>query len=263
MDRTNLIEAFRGHVDRDDRIRVAWLGGSDATGRTDELSDVDPILVARADEIEGVIESLEAWLEETVGIRHRHRFPESTPHGHPQALYLGKRIPEALAFDLMVMDVETPVADRFLDVERHGNAVILVDREGWFDEPALLDRAAHRRRIQDWLSNLGDLHPHVMPLLRKSLARGQRLDALDRYQDRLVKPLCVLMRIEHDPDRFDFGFRYLDRDLPDAERHLLERMAFIGIDDDLPAAVEEARRELEARLSRLALEFESAGDSTI
>ena len=259
MDRSTLIEALRGHVGSDARIRVAWLGGSDATGRTDDLSDVDPVLAARGSDIEGVIESLEAWLEATVGIRDRHRFPEPTPHGHPQVLYLGDRISEDLAIDLMVMDVATPVADRFLEVERHGTAVVLVDHEGWLEEPVHLDQDAHRRRIRDHLATLAALHPHVMPLVRKPLVRGQGLDALACYQNRLVRPLCDLMRIEHDPDRFDFGFRYLDRDLPESERRLLERLAFIGVDDDLAAVMNEARCEVEARLVRLLPRFDVFG----
>lgn len=251
MSRDSLIAAFRGHVVADDRVRVAWLGGSDATGRTDALSDLDPVLAARADDIEGVLESLEAWLDATVGIRERYRFPDPTPHGHPQALYLGERLSDDLAIDLLVMDIATPESERFIEVERHGRAVVLVDHEGWFDGPVHLDRASHRARIARHLATLAALHPHLMPLVRKPLARGHRLDALARYQHRLLKPLCDLMRIEHDPDRFDYGFRYLDRDLPDSECMLLERLAFIGADDDLEAAIDEAQREVEARLARL------------
>ena len=172
MDREALVEALQAHVVRDDRVRVAWLGGSGATGRTDALSDLDPVLATAAKDIEGVFEALEAWLRDTVGILERYRFPEPTPHGHPQALYLGDRISDDLAIDLVVMDVDTPVEDRFLEVERHGTAVVLVDHEGWFEEVVHLDQDAHRRRIRDHLATLAALHPHLMPLVRKPLIRA-------------------------------------------------------------------------------------------
>lgn len=251
MERAALVDALRHHVRTDERVRVAWLGGADASGRTDALSDLDPMLATRADDLEAVIDDFERWLDRVVGIAARYRFPEPTPHGHPTVLYLGESISPDLAVDLLVMDVATPIADRFLDVERHGAGVVLIDREGWFDEPVHLDRTSHRRRIEHRLARLAALHPHLMPIVGKPLRRGHRLDALARYQNRLVRPLCELMRIEHDPDRFDYGFRYLDRDLPEAERILLERLAFIGATDDLGAAIDEARREIETRLARL------------
>ena len=34
--------------------------------------------------------------------------------------------------------------------------------------------------------------------------------------------------MEHCPDRFDFGFRYLDRDLPTAERALIDDLSTTG-----------------------------------
>ena len=251
MERDELIEALRHHVHSDERIRVAWLGGSDASGRTDSLSDLDPMLATAAGDLEAVIDDFERWLDRSVGIASRYRFPEPTPHGHPSVLYLGESTSADLAVDLLVMDVATPIVDRFLDVERHGAGRVLIDREGWFDEPVRLDRTSHRRRIERRLARLAALHPHLMPVVRKPLRRGHRLDAFARYQRSLIQPLCELMRIEHDPDRFDYGFRYLDRDLPQDERTLLESLAFIGATDDLDAAIDDARREVETRLARL------------
>ena len=54
MNREALSEALKDHVVNDERVLVAWFGGSDATGRTDELSDLDPVLVAAEQDIEGV-----------------------------------------------------------------------------------------------------------------------------------------------------------------------------------------------------------------
>ena len=252
MHRADLIDLLRDHLVADPRVRVAWLGGSDATGRTDGLSDLDPVVVAESVDIEGVFSGIEDLLDRTIGIRHRHRFGPPTPHGHEQALYLGERTPPSLAIDLVIMDVDTETRERFIEPERHGHPIILVDRAGWFDQPTPLDRASHQVRIDRHLSELTSLHPHLMPLVEKAIQRGDWLDAITRYQNRCVKPLCDLMRIEHDPDRFDFGFRYLDRDLPDAERELLQRLAFVGSPEDLPAAFAEARREIERRLESFA-----------
>ena len=251
MERPALIDALRDHLTADSRVEVAWLGGSDATGRTDGLSDLDPVVVTRAADIEGVFSGIEDLLDRTIGIRHRHRFGPPTPHGHEQALYLGERTPPSLAIDLVVMDVATETRERFIEPERHGHPVILVDRAGWFTRPTPLDRASHQQRIDRYLAELASLHPHLMPLVEKAIVRGDWLDAFTRYQNRCVKPLCDLMRIEHDPDRFDYGFRYLDRDLPEAERELLQRLAFIARSEDLAAAFAEARDQIKRRLSSL------------
>lgn len=251
MDRERLSDAIRAHAEADPRILVAWFGGSDATGRTDELSDLDPVFVTEVADIEGVFDGVEAFMRSTVGILAAYRFPPPTPHGHEQALYLGERIPPSLGIDLVVMDVATPESERLIEIERHGKGVVMVDRAGWFDVPVRIDSTGHRRRIDSHLSSISGLHPHLMPLIEKAIAREDWLDAVARHHARLLRPLCDLMRIEHDPDRFDFGFRYLDRDLPDAERRLLERLAFVADPDALIAAVEEGRKQVEERLRRL------------
>lgn len=251
MDRQRLSEAMRAHAEDDPRVQVAWFGGSDATGRTDAFSDLDPVFVAHAADIEGVFDGIEELIRSTVGILAAYRFPPPTPHGHEQSLYLGERIPASLGIDLVVMDVATPEPERLIEIERHGHAVVMVDRAGWFDRPVRIDPLAHRRRIDVHLAGMSGLHPHLVPLIRKAIERGDWMDAWSKYQARLLRPLCDVMRIRHDPDRFDFGFRYLDRDLPEDERRLLERLAFVATPESLASLAEEARIELEDRLARL------------
>ena len=72
---------------------------------------------------------------------------------------------------------------------------------------------------------------------------GVLVETLDVYEG-----LSRAMELER--GAYMLGY-YLDRDLPDDERALLERLAFIGADDDLEAAIDEARREVETRLRRL------------
>lgn len=258
MNRRGLITRLQTFLLAEDQVRVAWLGGSDATDRVDARSDVDLVLVADRGMVEATFELVDRWLTELVGVRRRHRLSDPTAHGHPQALFLGAGLSDDLAVDLMVMHAEIPVERRFLEVERHGRVVPLVDRLGWLEESVRIDRGALAIEIDRHLESLAGMHPFQHSLVDKSMSRGHWSEALDGYQRRMLRPLCDLMRIEHDPDRFDFGFRYLDRDLPDPQRLLLERLAFVPDPDGLRERVSNCRVEIERRLDRI---IEARGSS--
>ena len=50
-----------------------------------------------------------------------------------------------------------------------------------------------------------------------------------------MKPLVELLRMRHCPVRWDFGMRYLDRDLPPAVYDQVRDLVFIHHPDDLEA----------------------------
>ena len=251
MDRETLIQAITGLVTADPRIEVAWLGGADATGRVDARSDLDLMLAVDPDGKETALATFEAGLDRVIGIRHRHRFVEPHWTGFDQAIYLGRDLSDDLAVDLAIVPTDTPPAGRLLEVDRHGEPVVLVDRLGWFDRPNRIDSDRHAARIDRRLARIRGLHPFFVSVVRKGIDRGHDLEALDGYRTKLLAPLCELMRIEHDPDRFDFAFRYLDRDLPSDQRALLERLAFVPDREGLSSSVDRCGVEIEERLSRL------------
>ncbi|MAB71939.1 MAG: hypothetical protein CMJ54_05485 [Planctomycetaceae bacterium] len=251
MDRETLIQAITGLVTADPRIEVAWLGGADATGRVDARSDLDLMLAVESEDREVVIEAFEEAFDRVVGIRHRHRFVEPHWSGFDQAIYLGRGLSDDLAIDLTIVPTDTPLERRLLEVDRHGEAVVLVDRRGWFDRPTRSDVDRQVAGIDRRLARIRGLHPFFVSIVRKGIDRGRDLEALDGYRAKLLAPLCDLMRIEHDPARFDFAFRYLDRDLPADERALLERLAFVPDASGLPRRVDRCQAEIERRLERL------------
>lgn len=251
MERTGLITRMQAFLIADDRVRAAWLGGSDATDRVDGRSDIDLVIVSEPGMVEPAFELFAAWFTDLVGIRRHHRLPDPTVHGHPQALFHGEGLSDDLAVDLMVMHTEVPVEHRFLEVERHGRVKPLVDRLGWLAETVRVDPESRSIEIDRHLDSIAGMHPFQHPLVEKSITRGHSLEAIDAYQRRLLRPLCDLMRIEHDPDRFDFGFRYLDRDLPDIDRELLEHLAFVADLETLRERAATCRMEIERRLVRL------------
>jgi hypothetical protein len=77
--------------------------------------------------------------------------------------------------------------------------------------------------------------------VRKAILRGQHAEALTCFWSCTVKPLAELLRMRYCPARWDFGMRYLDRDLPAAVGDQLRDLVFVRDLEDL--AVKLARAE--------------------
>ena len=84
LDRQTIIDGLHSVLEGEEDVRAAWLGGSDATGRTDAYSDIDfQVIVERAD-VERAFEHLHAALEELGAIELAYRLPSPTWHGFEQ-----------------------------------------------------------------------------------------------------------------------------------------------------------------------------------
>jgi hypothetical protein len=63
-------------------------------------------------------------------------------------------------------------------------------------------------------------------LVDKELERGHALEAYGFYQI-LIRALIELLGMQHRPDRFDFGWRYVERELPPSAQALIARHVFV------------------------------------
>jgi hypothetical protein len=104
-------------------------------------------------------------------------------------------------------------SDHDVDVERHGERVVLFDKDDWLrprplDEKALaVTRDQRYRELRTWF-------PMSQVFVRKAILRGQQVEAVNAFWACTLKPLADLLRMRYCPVRWDFGVRYLDRDLP-------------------------------------------------
>ncbi|MCP3914858.1 MAG: nucleotidyltransferase domain-containing protein, partial [bacterium] len=127
MIRSNLITALDAALGELPFVRAAWLGGADATDRVDEYSDVDLLVVAEDERVEDVFSALEPVLESLSPIDRRYRLPPPTWHGHEQAFYRFRDASPHTLLDLVVLELSSD--ERYLERERHGDAVVLLDRD--------------------------------------------------------------------------------------------------------------------------------------
>ena len=123
-------------------------------------------------------------------------------------------------------------ADHHLEVERHGDKLPLFDKGDWLrrrplDEGALaLKRDERYRELQTWF-------PMSQVFVRKAILRGQHVEAVNAFWACTLKPLAELLRMRYCPARWDFGVRYLDRDLPPAVYDQVRDLAFVRDLEDL------------------------------
>ena len=244
--RDRLVDAL---APREDVLAIGSTG-SDATGRTYEHSDLDLAVVVAEGAAEEVLAAARQAVEELAPVRAAWRIPEPAWHGFSQVFLSFEGWPESLMLDLAVIPVSVPAERRFLERERHGEAEVLHDPGGLL-APRALDRDAHldgARAALETLRARAALFGH-MPA--KALARGHLVEAAAFHQSFVVGPLVQLLRLRHCPDRFDYGPRYLDRDLPDEARELLEQLSFAADAEALSRAVELGRARLADELADL------------
>lgn len=240
-----MLEALtRGLRDAPGFVRAAWLGGSDATGRTDIWSDLDLVLASQPDHIADSIEFVESLVRRSdFDFELRYEVPKPTWHGHDQVFYRLAEAEPPLLLDLVVMS--TDAENRFLEPERHGRPVVLLDRDA-FVRPAPLDREDIDRRRRERVEAIRVRFPMFQPLVERSIERGRLVEAAYFYESLTLRPLVDLLRAIHCPDRFDFGMRYLERDLPREVYEQIERLCFYSSGAELA----ERRRDADRMFAR-------------
>ena len=207
-------------------VLAGWEGGSAAFAAVDEYSDIDlAYLVADDASPELLYVSAEQALETVSHVTGSH---DSGP-GRYYMLSDGR---EYFLVDLSFVRAGAP--DHYLEVERHGHVVPLFDKGNWL-RPRPLDhealaakRMARFRELEVWF-----IPSQCFP--RKAILRGQHAEAMNAYWMATIKPLVELLRMRHAPARWDFGVRYLERDLPAPVYDQVRGLAFVRDLKDLEA----------------------------
>lgn len=237
LSREAIIEGLKVRLLENPDIRAAWLGGSDANGRSDAASDVDLMLIVAKGRTESAAEAVEQAVESISPIRIRLRLPMPTWHGFEQAFYQLQNAPEDVMIDWLI--IEEDQRHPWLEAERHGVPRVLFDRAGVVRSvPA--DLAACRSSAARKVEELRLKFPLFRHLPIKLARRGLPVDAAYFYQNLVLRAVVDMLRCVHCPQRFDFGFRYVRDDLPPQAYQVLQRLSWLSGPDRVEAAVAEA-----------------------
>ena len=251
LTRRQITDALVATLQPMDSVRAATLAGSDATGRADDLSDIDIVVFVSPGHIEPAADAIDAALRELSPVRIHIRLPMPTWHGFNQAFYQLEGAPEHLMIDWLIIEAGTP--HPWFEVERHGTHKVLFDKDGLV-RPAHVDRAATdaaiRKRVEE-IRQRSKMFRHLP--VKLAAQRNLPADAAYFYHAMILRPLVDMLRITHAPDRHDFGFRYLKDDLPPDDYATVCRLCYPRSAADIPPFTAEATRltdDLVARFDR-------------
>jgi predicted nucleotidyltransferase len=228
-----LVDAFRPQ----EYAHALWEGGSTAFGRADAWSDIDLYLVADEPAIPEAFRLAQASLEALSPIDLVYEVGQTPWPGVFQTFYRLQNANPYLLIDLAVIRLSDPLP--FLEVELHGEARVLFDKQGIIRPPAF-DWQANRSAIRTRLRSLRLRFEMFQVMILKELERGEPIDAMAFYQAFALRPLVEILRMTYQPTCYDFGPRYLHQVLPAEQAARLARLYYIPGFADLPAAREEA-----------------------
>lgn len=212
-------------------VFAGWEGGSAAFDSLDGYSDIDlNFLVADDAPFDALYATAELSLASVSPIAVSHSVP-------PGRYYKLKDAGDFLLVDLCFFRVGA--SEHNLEVERHGQGRRLFDKADWLkprfvDGPALALRRNRRcEELQAWF-------PVSQSFVRKAISRGKQVEALAAFWGYTLRPLAEILRMRHCPLRWDFGLRYLDRDLPPEAYRQFCDLTFVQNLDDLDRKLNEA-----------------------
>lgn len=205
-------------------VLAGWEGGSAAFDLVDEYSDIDlNFLLDDAALVDPFYALVESALE-TVS-------PIAAVHFEPPGRYF--KLMDAGEFLLVDVCVfQTGDLSECLDIERHGRIRPLFDKGQWLsgDTSGAVSQVASRAERRDDLEAWFSVSQNFV---RKAIIRGHEVEALAAFWGYTLKPLVELLRMRYCPTRWDFGMRYLQRDLPGPVYDELRDIMFVGESDDL------------------------------
>lgn len=235
LTRQQIISALTQALEPQPFIYAMWEGGSAAFDRVDEWSDLDIQVDVADEQVPRVFELVEAALLTISPIQQKYEVPQPTWHGHHQTFYRLENASPFLIVDLAVMKHSS--TQKFIELERHGKAIVLFDKANVINPPPL-DQAAHLQEMHASLDQLEQRFEIFHNFTEKAIYRNNPIEAVVLYHAFILRPLVEVLRMKYQPDRYDFGPRYLKYDLPVEVVQQLERLYRANaLDELLPAYI--------------------------
>ncbi|RJP62535.1 MAG: hypothetical protein C4543_01765 [Ignavibacteriales bacterium] len=238
--RLDLVNILKPWVYAHPSIIAAWEGGSAATNRMDEFSDLDLSIVAIDDQIEVIFADLESFMKKHFTILRKYRVPEPAWHGVSQCFYQIDKVTPHIYLDIAVIKESQP--DKLMEKDRHGLATLWFDRKNIYN-PTPSQAKDIIERGKKLFSSVIHTDFIIIIEIEKGITRGHFIDVFPTYFSFISRHIAIMMNLKYRPEKADFGLRYgrIDYDLSDVK--LIEEAMKV-------ATIEQLKVQFEQLLNR-------------
>lgn len=210
--RKQLVKNIREVLEADKRVQAAWLEGSLAREDSDELSDVDLWICVGDDDFKSFMKSREVFASKLGAV---------TSVLYPRALDQGDEIdsfqiiledhPATLTIDVDVQKESR--AFRFTEESEAEECHVLFDRAK-IVQYKKFDTQEVEEYVYDYVQDTMTRFWHALPKTVVHIIRGDMLQAVESYMG-LLEMYIGLLRVDHAPEKVDWGFKHVEYDLPE------------------------------------------------
>lgn len=202
------------YVKNTPHISSAWLGGSKATQREDDLSDIDLVLVTS--NANKTFDDLEIFLKTLRPIELIHT--EKKRLNYHQRFYVLKDTPETFYLDVCVFEShESKDYAEYFNEKRHGLPYIIKD-DGLLLEASKIVSTSAIELEKSLFKGRSEIYYRTF---LKEAIRERYIDAYHFYFG-LLQTYVNLLRVRYCPEKHDFSLRYLYIDLDPRHAKIVE-----------------------------------------
>jgi predicted nucleotidyltransferase len=230
--RQEVLDYLQAKLEPHPHVHALWLEGADARDTVDEFSDLDLWLDVEDGQEESVLKQLEQYLSELASLDFIYRKPDF----HSQIKQCFFHLANTSEF--LIVDVCIQSHSRELEFGPNDFVKIIFDKANvirFKQDTEKVNALEQAKAIQSQV-----LLYRIWVL--KALKRGHWLEALSYYFECILEPLARVLRLRYTPEKFDYGFKHFDQDLPeDVVTHfvaLLQGKSRQRIGNNLNQAVE-------------------------
>jgi predicted nucleotidyltransferase len=248
--RDEITAAIAAALEPLDCVYAMWEGGAVAFDRVDEWSDIDICVSAEDERIEEPFPVVEKALEAIAPIELKHKVTGPKLAEYVQAFYRLEGLGPFMVVDFAVF--KHSARDKLLEPEIHGNSKFHFNKNGAVALPRL-DKQAFMEKAAASLESLRRRVDMFVSFIPKEINRGNLVGAVDFYHRFLLGALAQVLRLKHNPPRYDFGLRYVYYDLPSDVVERFEDLCLVRDADALRAKVDAARAWFEDTVREIEL----------